>query len=291
MGLRTAGIVVALALLTASARYGLREEARQLGEIRDPTWLPRGEIVRTASFGQRLLLADAYWLRLVQYVGETALLKRPRWEALYPLAEIVTDLDPRYGYAYQVAGSNLGGLARRYEEADRILLKGMRHLPDRWSLPLVMGINKFLYEEDYATAAKYVRRAAEVGNRPHLALLAANLSALADSDDEYETALRFLDQALENAGTDELKEELVVRRSRTATYWVLSRLEKAIAAYEQRRGHRPATLEDLVTEGLLAEVPADPSGGGAILYDPILGDLRSPVWGPRTPLRVTLPKQ
>ncbi len=285
-------VLVALLLLVAAtvgARLALAPEAAAQGKIRDPTWLPNGALLRTASFGERLALADLYWLRFVQYVGETVILKQQRWDGMYPLADVVTDLDPRFGYAYQVAGSNLGGLAHRYAEADRILEKGMKNVPDRWSLPLVMGINKFLYEQDYPAAAAYVRRAAEVGDRPYLALLAANLAALANTDAEYQTSLAFLDQALENAGTPELKAELRERRSRTATYWVLSQLEKALAAFEGARGRRPIDLQELVSAGLLSALPADPSGGD-ILYDPLTGAVKSSVWGPRAPLRVTLGK-
>jgi len=145
-----AALALAAFALTAAARLTLEPEAARLGAVRNPAWLPSGRVLRTVSCGQRLLLADLYWLEAVQYVGETVLAKVPRWEALYPLADIVTDLDPRFGYAYQVAGSNLAGLAHRYGEAERILKKGMAAVPDRWSLPFVHATNKFLYEHDYA---------------------------------------------------------------------------------------------------------------------------------------------
>jgi hypothetical protein len=281
--------LLALALLalggTAASRAALEPEALARGTIRNPAWLPDGRALRAAAFGNRLLLADVYWLEAVQYTGETLLAKVPRWEALYPLLELVTDLDPRYGYAYQVGGSNLAGLAHRYGEADRLLQKGMKALPARWSLPLVYASNKFIYEQQYAEAAEYARRAAEVGKRPHLALLAANLSALADTDEEYRAALAFLDQMLADADTEQLREELRERRVKILTYQVLSRVEKAIAAFREARGRLPARLSELVP-GHLDAVPADPSGG-QLRYDPATGEVRSTVVGPRAPLRVT----
>ena len=86
--------------VAAVARVTLEPESSTRGAVRDPAWLPSGWVLRTASFGQRLLLADLYWLRAVSYIGETLLAKSDRWEALLPLAEIVTDLDPRFGYVY-----------------------------------------------------------------------------------------------------------------------------------------------------------------------------------------------
>jgi len=242
-------------------------------------------VLRVVSFGQRLLLADFYWLRAVSYMGETLLAKSDRWEALLPLAEIVTDLDPRHGYVYQVTGSNLAGMAHRYAEADRILRKGMRALPDRWTLPFVYATNKFVFEQDYPEAARFVRRAAELGKRPHLALLAANLSALANTDDEYDTAAGFLVQMLGQTDVPEMRGELETRLVRIRTFQALASLERAVAAHRARTGRLPARLGELVPAELPA-LPADPSGG-RFEYDPQAGTVRSSKLGPREPLRVT----
>jgi tetratricopeptide (TPR) repeat protein len=280
-----------LALLAAAVgvaalgRGALEPEASARGAVRNPAWLPSGTVLRTVSFGQRLLLADFYWLRTVSYMGETLLARSDRWEALLPLAEIVTDLDPRYGYVYQVVGSNLAGLAHRHAEADRILEKGMRALPERWSLPFVQATNKFVFEQDYPAAARLARRAAEIGKRPHLALLAANLSALANTDDEYEAAATFLVQMLGQTDMPELREELETRLVRIRTYQALSTLERAIGAFRARTGRLPGRLADLVPADL-PSLPADPSGG-RFEYDGATGAVRSSRLGPRAPLRVT----
>jgi tetratricopeptide (TPR) repeat protein len=280
-----AALALAAFALTATARYALEPEASPKEAVRDPAWLPSGRVLRAASCGQRLVLADLYWLRAVQYVGETVLAKVPRWDALYPLAEIVTDLDPRFGYAYQVAGSNLAGLAGRHGEAERILKKGMRNVPDRWNLYFVHATNKFLFEQDYAEAAEYARRAAVVGKRPYLALLAANLSALANTDDEYAAALSFLEQMHGQSDTPELKEELREREVKIRTYQALATLEHAVEAYRARTGRPPFALEALVP-GELPSLPADPSGG-RFLFEPATGRVQSSLIGPRAPLRVT----
>jgi tetratricopeptide (TPR) repeat protein len=288
MDLRRATLPACLAAalaLAAGARARLEPEASARGAVRDPAWLPSGRALRTVAFGQRLLLADFYWLRTVSYMGETLLAKVDRWDALLPLAELVTDLDPRHGYVYQVAGSNLAGLAHRYREADQILQKGMRALPERWTLPLVYASNKFIFEQDYPEAARYARRAAEVGQRPHLALLAANLSALANTDDEYQAAEGFLLQTLGQTEMPEMREELEARLVKIRTYQALATLERAIAAHRARTGRAPAWLGALVPLELPA-LPADPSGG-RFEYDPSSGAVRSSVIGPRAPLRIT----
>jgi hypothetical protein len=283
--LSLAALAAAAIALTAAARVSLEPVASERGAVRDPAWLPNGKVLRIVSFGQRLLLADFYWLRAVSYMGETLLAKSARWDALLPLAEIVTDLDPRYGYVYQVTGSNLAGLAQRHAEADRILEKGMRALPERWNLPFVQATNKFLFEQDYAAAARLARRAAELGKRPHLALLAANLSALANTDDEYDAAAAFLTQTLAQTDLPLMRDELETRLTRIRTFQALAALEQAISAYRSRTGRLPDRLGELVpTE--LASLPADPSGG-RFEYDPATGTVRSSRLGSRTPLRIT----
>ncbi len=275
-----------LVAMTAVARLALEQDAGRVGRVRNPAWLPDGKTLRLAAFGQRLALADLYWLRLVQYVGETVISKENRWEALYPLADLVTDLDPRFGYAYQVAGSNLSGLANRYEESERILQKGIRNVPERWSLPFALAVNKFLYEGDFAAATRYARQAAEIGHKPHLALLAGNLALVADSEGEYMSAETLLLESIRQADTPGLRGELEERLTKVRTYQVLSRAERAIATFRRNHGRRPASFEELARlDGVQIDL-IDPSGG-FILYEPTTGEVRSSRLGPRQPLRVT----
>jgi tetratricopeptide (TPR) repeat protein len=285
---RLPAIVLAGCLLAATAviaRTTLEPEAAAMGRVRDPTWLPSGRSLRVTSLGQRLLLSDVYWLRLVQYMGETLIAKVDRWGAALPLAEIVTDLDPRHGYAYQVVGSNLGALEGRGPEADRILKKGMAALPDRWTLPWTYAVNKFLYEGDFVEAAKYARKAAEVGHRPHLALLAANLALAADR--EYDVTEAFLLEAIPGAETPDLRAQLERRLVKVRTYQALSTVERAVAAYRRRYVIWPMGLDVLVHERLLARIPEDPSGG-QLRLDLATGEVRSTVLGARKPIRNTL---
>jgi hypothetical protein len=287
MTLRAAFLAAVLAVLAGVARMRLQPEASAMGAIRDPAWIPSGRTLRLVSMGQRLLLSDLFWLKTVQYMGESFGAKVDRWAALYPLVDLVTDLDPRHGYAYQVAGSNLGGIAHRYDEADRILEKGMRNLPDRWTLPWTYAVNKYLFEGDFATAARYARVASDVGRRPHLALLAANLSLVTDDAAEYAAATAVLEQAIGAATTDELREQLETRLVKVRTYEALSRVERAIAAFQARWVRRPLALEELVAAGLLEAVPADPAGG-TIGYDLASGKVRSSALGERRPLKNTM---
>jgi tetratricopeptide (TPR) repeat protein len=271
-----------LALATSGARGTLGAEAALVGRVRDPSWLPDGKALRLASFGNRLLVSDLYWLQTVQYIGEGFENPDRGWEALRPLVEIVTDLDPRHGYAYYMTALCLADPARRYGDAYAVLDKGMKALPDRYSLPLLYGQVKFIYEKDLKGAGEYIRRAAVVGKRPYLALLAGTLAMNLDEAEEYRVAAAFIEETIPQAQEPHVRKELEERLVRVRTYETLSRTEKAIARYREAKRRLPATLRELVAEGFLPALPEDPSGG-QIRYSPIDGKVESTVLGPRKP--------
>lgn len=280
--LALAALALLLAAATAAGRSALAPEAARLGRIRDPSWLPAGRFLRLVSFGQRLAVSDFYWLKTVQYIGEGFMEPERGWRALHPLAEIVTDLDPRHGYAYQMAALCLADTAGQLDEAYRLLDKGMRHLPDRWSLPLLYAQIKFIYQKDYQAAAEYARRAATAGKRPQLALLAAGLALQLDEEGEYRTAAAFLEETIPWTDEPTLRRDLESRLVKVRAFEALLRVEKAVDRFQAERVRRPFALEELVAAGLLEALPADPAGG-LIRYHPADRTVESSVLGRRQP--------
>src|ERR1051326_7921386 len=85
-----------------------RRHAEQLrgaqSTLEDVLYLPSGKAVKRLSLGYSSLLADLYWTRAVQYFGEKRIHQSTRYDLLYPLLDITTDLDPQLMVAYE-AGS------------------------------------------------------------------------------------------------------------------------------------------------------------------------------------------
>src|SRR5262245_52638801 len=124
-------LVLAFGLLTAgwaAHRANLRLDAfeQEAVENGDVGPLPDGNVVRVASLGFERLVADLYWIRSVFYVGSDA-----AREANYPgaeaLANLVTDIDPRFASAYVLMSSVLSGLRYDPDAAIRLLEKGTRN--------------------------------------------------------------------------------------------------------------------------------------------------------------------
>ncbi len=254
-----APLLVALALGCATA-FAAHVVLDAMGVDRpyDVAYVPRGGALRFASEAVRLSVADYYWLETVQYIGEPRARERG-FEKLLPLVDLVTDLDPRHGYAYQTAGIILSA-ERRLDESDRILAKGMGPgRPNWWSFPFYIAYNNYFYRGDYAEAARWAKIAARTpGASPNISQLAMALEVKSGAPDE---AVRFMEE-LRQVARDEKTAAALDEQYRLAVLQRdFARLDTAVAHYREMRGRAPDRLEELVAAGILDRIPGEPFGG------------------------------
>jgi hypothetical protein len=253
---RAIGFLAAVAFL-ASAQLGLALQSRTAARPYDVEYVPEGATMRWAALGHRGLLSDLYWLSAVQYIGEKRGDERG-WDKLYPLVDLVTDLDPRHGYAYQTAGIVLSA-SGRIDESNRILLKGMEEGPAYWSFPYYLSFNHWFYLGDYEQGAEFARIAARTpGASPNVSHLAVALSAKSGSPADAIQLLTELRATVEDEVTagrldEQLKLAILERDAQ--------RLEQAIARFRAEHGRDVVSLEELRVYGYVDEVPPDPFGG------------------------------
>jgi tetratricopeptide (TPR) repeat protein len=207
------------------------------------------------------LAANLYWLRTVQYIGEQRASERG-WENLLPLAELVTDLDPKHGYAYQVVGTILSSV-ERVEESNRILEKGMRNVPDRYILPYHRAFNAFYYQGDFAAAGRYAELAARAPGAPEH--LRQNVLAYYVKGSRADLAVRYLEHALAAAQDEKSRRAIGEQLAQARFEAAAAPIDEALRAYRARLGMLPASPVQLVAEGLLAALPPDPAGGAWIV--------------------------
>jgi hypothetical protein len=224
----------------------------------DIEFVPEGSALAVASPAIRLSVANYYWLATVQYIGEPRGRERG-FEKLYPLVELVTDLDPAHGYAYQTAGIVLSAEGR-LEESDAILVKGMQPgRPGWWTYPFYVAFNHYFYRHDYAEGARWAEIAARTpGASPNISHLAMALKVKSGNPDD---AIRFLSE-LRTTAKDERTAEALDEQYRLA---LLQRdfrlLDEAVARYRARFGRTPVVLEELLGTGDLDAIPEEPFGG------------------------------
>ncbi|MBI5068466.1 MAG: tetratricopeptide repeat protein [Deltaproteobacteria bacterium] len=235
--------------------------AHALGASRERPYdlaiLPRAAAMRWLSLGHETLAANLMWLRVVQYIGEPRAEQRG-WEKLHPAVDLVTDLDPRHGYAYQVAGVILGSVSR-VPESNAILEKGFAALPGRYSLAVLRAFNAFYYQDDWATAGRWAEAAARAPGAP--AHLRQTVLAYYVKGNRADAAIAFLEEALRTAADPESKKaiegQLKIARYEAAA----ATIDEALERYRAHRPLGPLWVERLVTDGYLPGLPRDPFGG------------------------------
>lgn len=245
---------------------GIGDES--FGEL--PTFvIPDSQVVRWMALGQTTTAADLFFLRLVQYVGTTAA-SDAGWPQILPLAELITDLDPDYGYAYEAAGILLSS-KQRADESISILEKGMLNQPDRWQLPFFAAYNHWYLLEDYSAGADLLLRVALIPGSPRWVSELA--SRLYSSAGQIDVGLAYVEAMLASELPTEISDKLALRKYELLIERDLQSLEDAIVRYHNRVGYNPGLLAELVGEEIAA-LPAAPDGSH-YTYDAATGKVSS----------------
>ncbi|MFL5349433.1 MAG: pilus assembly protein [Hyalangium sp.] len=265
-------LTLAICLLGIGTVGALSEPPRDppRGPYRAPL-LPRLEMLRVLGAGQRSLVTDYYWLQAIQAAGRGGESQDPtRYLDLFYYADLITDLDPQFHKVYAYAGNaiptNLGRETWvNTVEARKILEKGVKVFPEDADLRLFLAYNLSYYFGEHAAAAEHLRIAATLPNTskfvPEFAtrMLAFNR--------RFDTALAMVEMFRDNETDPEMRQMFEERAADIRLEQVLVKVDDAIAAFKKREGRMPQTMSELVAQGDLPSIPADPMGG-YIGFDP-----------------------
>ena len=220
--------------------------------------LPKGEYLKPAVIGYEQLAADIIWLQAIQVIGENTVTPGG-YDCVYHALDVVTTLDPKFAYAYQLGGVTLSVLGKAPENSNLLLIKGMRENPDVWQIPFYIGFNNFFYLNDYGRAAEYMAKASELPGHPaYLPKLAARLYVQAGNPD---VALDFLMQMHKETGDEKVRATLGERIKEVIVERDARFLEEAIKRYKDVYKAYPERLIELVERDVITEVPHEPFGG------------------------------
>jgi hypothetical protein len=271
---KTGGLFLVITVLTASSflvQRNVDDFLKEREKKEDFVYIPSGKFLKVASLGYNKMLADLYWLKALQHIGDNV------WESegypyLFPILDLVTDLDPKFEYAYEVGGVVLSVYTDRIAESNKILEKGLKQNFQVWELPFYLGFNHFYYMEDYEKAAFYISKAAKTPNRPaYVPRLAARLYVESGSAN---TALDFLISVKESTKDERVRKELDRKIKEVAVERDLVLLENAIKQYKKRYYKAPQKLDYLLSKGILNRLPVEPMGGYYFL-DSETGEVKS----------------
>lgn len=252
--------VIFLAPLIYLLQVKLENMTRKSATGDDILYVTPGQYLKPLTLGYNLAVADILWLRAVQYVGgEVPSEGTYRW--LYPMADTITTLDPSFDMAYHSAGIVLAVYAnpKRIEESVAILKKGVENSPGEWRHPFYLSFMYWHYLNDYKSAAKYMTiTASHPKHPPYTENLAARLYAEAK---DPESGIMFLSKVIETTPDEKVKKELEQRLVELIIERDIIHLEDAVKAFKDKTGKLPATLSDLITVGIMKQLPKEPGGG------------------------------
>ncbi len=189
-------------------------------------------------------------------VAQKSNISDEQWTSLVSTLETITDLDPYFWDAYLFSEMFLAWGAGRIKEANQLLLKGTRYLPENYRLFYYLGFNYYYFLKDNKSASRYFMEAAKLpGCSSYVARLAARLSVYSF---QHRDGIVFLQDMLKNTKDKSVRDQFEMR---ILTLEKMEFLEKKIDKYERIYRTYPNSLNDLVVSGLIDKIPEDPYGG------------------------------
>ncbi len=246
----------------------------------DRTALPSAprEVTQALALGFRNVLADYYWLSAIQYYG-TPKNQKEHCSGLFPLVDRLTDLDPRFEYAYQFGGEAIpfhepeSKVWRNTRNSIRLLRKAIPDHPTRWEVPWLLGFNLYTFWGEYleaghamllaATLADTFQQRADAMFAPPTYLRSLADRLLAQGND-VETAIDTTRLALASAMDPDVNKELQDRLSALLLQKQLADLNDAAQRLRQE-GQAFSTADELLRLSGARIPPLDPYGDAVLI--------------------------
>ena len=214
------------------------------------------------------VLADYLLLKaLILDGGEPDKMTKQDWEAVYLLYKQSLALDP---YFYQTAYYIQGNLFWREGMADKgieLLKISARYRSWDWTPLWYLGFDYAYFLNKKELAASYFFKASKLPGAPMALVIIA--ARLAKAGGDTQTSIAMLKAMREQTDNREFKKILT---NRIQAHMGVLQIEKAIQRFKHDNGRLPLSLDELLSSGLLRELPSN-AYGGTYKYDPTTGSV------------------
>ncbi len=227
-------------------------------------YVPSFKVLKLVAADHKEVTASFLVMKVLMYFGglieltQNEVAVAPDYPAMSRLIHNAVELDPYNMDAYYFAQAILSWDVGRVDLANKLLDHGMQYRTWDWQLPYFAGFNHAYFLKDYATASRYYQRAGELSGFDLYKNLAGRYMQEAG---RTELAIRYL-STLEQG-----EKNLAIKKSyqlRLIAFQEVQRIEVARDEYQKKFGRLPASIDQLVQEGLLTP-PVDPYGGNFYL--------------------------
>lgn len=257
---RLAAIVAVVAVSFACTTVAQRkaDAARKAIKAEAVLYFPNERLLKSFTCGQSSVVADILWLKCIQYTSKE-FHGDFKFELLDRMLGTITRLDPYFIDAYKWGGIFLAMLKRDNDASINLLTRGIEKNPASWELPFEIARTYILNRHDDVEGAKWMATAAATGSPPQFVIdWAKNLQQKHNLNDVERQMWR---EILQNSSDANMRQTAQRRLIEVDIREITGLLEKAVEKYTETKGAAPASIDDLVSAGLVAGTPVDPLGG------------------------------
>lgn len=197
----------------------------------DLYYIPDGDYLKYLNGGWNETIADYFWIQNVLYFGKRGSEEdlhfvryklgvevdvsnldkeiesnKIRFKYMNKFLNTLTDLDPYFEFPYYFGGLFLSLKTDRSDQAMELLDKGVKYLPDRWSLPFAQGFNYYFFQGEEELAADYFMKAGVLPGCPEQVISLAK--SILIQKGKTEIAKEFLLSVIENTKDPIIKSEM-----------------------------------------------------------------------------------
>ncbi len=202
----------------------------------------QGEKLKGFAFGFEGLLADWYWMRSLQYIGNKVVnsdeetinlddLRPLNPKLLYPLLDNAATLDPQFVEVYSYGAVILPAI--NPTQAIKITEKGIANNPDNWRLYQHLG---YIYWKlnKYQKASEVYEKGSKLKDAPpFMKLMAAKMNSDGGS---RETARQIYQQMFNEAQDSQTKENAKIRLLEVDSLNEREAIQKVLLQFKEKAG-------------------------------------------------------
>ena len=210
-----------------------------------------GSRLKGFALGMEGLIADWYWVRSLQYIGDKMIksgsdfqniddlsVLNPR--LLYPYLETATDLDPHFIAAYSYGAIVLPAIDPT--KAIAITEKGIANNPNEWRLYQHLG---YIYWRigNYEKAAATYEKGSEIADAaPFMKMMAASMLTEGGSRD---TSRKIFQRMLDDSDDQNIRLTMTLHLNEIDSLDERATIDAALADFRQKTGRCASSLNEI----------------------------------------------
>ena len=267
--------LVVLLILSCGIFMSLKVKTDNISRKKIPgssiIYIPSGQYLKFATFGNSSLLADLIYVWAIQYYSDYTI--PDMYEYLDHIFSIINELDPGYLDPYDIGAVIAAYEAQDLDLALKILDRGLEKNPEQWLFPYMAAHYAQMIKKDHKLAQEYYKKAMNIEEVPPIVeRLYAN--AIFKSMD-YKRALQAWLEIYKTAKDERIKKIASNHLYNITATIDIQKINEAIEKFKESYGRNPMELSQLVRAGFLDSLPKD-LDGKEYIYDSRTGEVKTP---------------